>query len=102
MTQYRFHPEAREELAAATRSYQEGSPQVASAFVAEVRSALDRVVAFPESGIPSSDDIRKVFLTRFPFTVVYRGKAGQLEIIAVMHQRRRPGYWRHRISISTP
>jgi hypothetical protein len=33
----------------------------------------------------------------FPYFVVFRETTGGLEIIAVAHGRRRPGYWRDRV-----
>jgi plasmid stabilization system protein ParE len=63
----------------------------------EVRSALERISEFPESGSPEGEDLRKVFLDRFPFTLVYRVRGDEIEVLAVMHQRRRPGYWRTRV-----
>jgi hypothetical protein len=36
-------------------------------------------------------------LRRFPFVIVFRETAFGLEIIAVAHGHRRPGYWRDRL-----
>lgn len=93
----RFHPDARAELLAATRFYRNESVGLGRALAGEVRSALDRISEFPESGSPDREDLRKVFLDRFPFTLVYRMRGGEIEVLAVMHQRRRPGYWLNRI-----
>ena len=39
-----------------------------------------------------------MLLDRFPFGVVYRANTPHvLEMIAVMHLRRHPGYWRLRL-----
>jgi len=32
-------------------------------------------------------------LRRFPFGVVYRVLAGEIQVVAVAHHRRKPGYW---------
>jgi toxin ParE1/3/4 len=40
---------------------------------------------------------QKYVLKHFPFTVVFRDKQNQIEIIAVAHHRRRPGYWAGRL-----
>jgi hypothetical protein len=39
---------------------------------------------------------RRVLVRRFPYFVIYREWSDRLEIVAVAHQSRRPGYWRSR------
>ena len=62
---------------------------------------LDRAVAFaidhPDAGTPLGDGCRWVLTRRFRYAVVYRGLKG-IEVMAVAHLRRRPGYWRRRIA----
>jgi len=41
---------------------------------------------------------RRVVLSRFPYIVVFRETVTEIEIVAVAHGRRRPGYWRERLS----
>ena len=99
MSRVWFHPEARAELLAAIRFYQQEAAGLGRAMAGEVRSALERISDFPESGSPDGtpDDLRRVFLDRFPFTLVYRIREEGVEVLAVMHQRQRPDYWRARI-----
>lgn len=94
---FEFHPSARLELAAAARFYRDESPGLGRAFVAEVRASVERIVEFPNSGSPGPGDVRRVFLDRFPFTLIYRTHGGVLQIVAAAHQRRRPDYWRERL-----
>jgi hypothetical protein len=37
-----------------------------------------------------------VILNRYPFSVVFRERLHDLQIIAVAHAKRRPGYWAKR------
>jgi hypothetical protein len=37
-----------------------------------------------------------VRLTRFPYLVVYREDATRILVVAVAHEKRKPGYWRKR------
>ena len=39
---------------------------------------------------------RKFLLRRFPYGVVYRITKSAIQVIAVAHGRRRPGYWKSR------
>jgi toxin ParE1/3/4 len=37
-----------------------------------------------------------VVLNRFPFALIYRIERDEVQILAVAHHSRRPGYWRER------
>jgi plasmid stabilization system protein ParE len=39
---------------------------------------------------------RKYLLRRFPYGVIYRMTDAAIEVVAVAHGRRRPGYWKTR------
>ena len=39
---------------------------------------------------------RRFMLPNFPFSIVYRVQQDAVEVVAVAHHRRRPGYWRGR------
>ncbi len=97
MSSVRLHPEARRELRAAAEFYREETPGLGRAFVAEVCAATARIAEFPESGSPETTGIRRILLKRFPFALIYRSTAGTIEILAAMHQRRKPAYWRERL-----
>ena len=97
MSPIRFHPSARLELRAAAEFYRDELPGLGRAFVSEVRAAIALISEFPQSGAPDPQGVRSVFLRRFPFTLVYRLGPEAIEIVAAMHQRQRPGYWRDRL-----
>ncbi len=40
---------------------------------------------------------RRHFSRDFPYAVIFLGKPGYIWIVAVMHMRRQPGYWRARL-----
>ena len=61
------------------------------------------VLEWPESGAvwPGSDSIPVVRSRRvagFPYRLVYLVQATELVVIALAHQKRKPGYWRDRLS----
>ena len=92
----RFHPEARHELRAAVLFYETEAVGLGRELLHEVRVVVSRIAEWPASGTPDGNDIRRVILARFPFTVVYQVLQDAVEVVAVMHQRQRPGYWKHR------
>jgi plasmid stabilization system protein ParE len=91
-----FHPEAMEEAGAAVRWYLERSTTAAGRLVRELAQAIETITEAPERWPVFESGTRRLPLRRFPFLVVYRVSAGAVEIVAVAHGRRRPGYWRSR------
>jgi plasmid stabilization system protein ParE len=96
MMQVFFHPEAVAEAQAAHRWYRECSGQAAAAFLGELDDAIAAVAESPERWPEYAGGTRRYLLKRFPFLLVYRVKNGDVQVLAVAHGRRRPGYWRNR------
>lgn len=67
------------------------------AFAQEVEEATARALAFPDAGSPASKSTKKVFVNRFPFSVVYRVDNEGIVIFAVAHHSRKPEYWASRV-----
>ena len=42
------------------------------------------------------DAVRYYILRRFPYTIHYEVAGTEVIVLAVAHQRRRPGYWQDR------
>ena len=90
-----FHPLAADEAQAAERWYRERNETASGRLQRELDRAIERISERPETRSLYLSNTRRV-LRRFPFFVVYRVRGGDLEIIAVAHAHRRPGYWRAR------
>jgi plasmid stabilization system protein ParE len=93
----RLHPEARAELRAGRRWYFERSPLSATAFAHVVDNAVSRIAEAPTRYPLAEHGTRKFVLQRFPFNIFYRPGEGEIVIVAVAHQKRRPGYWSTRL-----
>ena len=92
-----FHPEAVAEAREARQWYAERDRGVAAAFVKELEVALGQILAAPDAWPPFEAGTRRYVLRRFPYHVIYRvANEDTIQIVAVMHGRRRPGYWRKR------
>lgn len=91
-----FHPAALDDSTAAEGWYHERSDATAVAFVAELDRAVDRISETPERWPRHTHGTRRFVLRRFPFTVIYRVSATEVEIMALAHGRRRPDYWKGR------
>jgi plasmid stabilization system protein ParE len=91
------HPEAVAEARAAAEWYRERSVLAADAFLAELDCAVERIAESPDMYPHYVLGTRRFLLQRFPFYVVYREHAEKVELVAIAHGRRKPGYWKKRI-----
>jgi plasmid stabilization system protein ParE len=91
-----FHEEAEQEFLAAAEWYLERSELAALNFVQQVTLALQLIADFPMRWPKYFNSSRKFTLRRFPFLVVYRELPEKIQILAVAHGSRRPGYWKSR------
>lgn len=91
-----FHPAAQDEFMAAVDWYEAKAPGLGLDFAAEVREAISRAVMLPVAWPDLGDGVRRVLVHRFPYGVLYAATAESVSILAVMHLRREPGYWRDR------
>ena len=98
MTDLRWHPAAVREARAARRWYRvdQDAPDAAIRFHAALQRALNQILQSPERWPLVVDDLRKRHLRGFPYRVIYQVRADQILVVAVMHERRRPEYWRGR------
>jgi plasmid stabilization system protein ParE len=48
-------------------------------------------------GLLGERGVRRIRMGRFPYHVVFIGDDQKTIVLAIAHQRRRPGYWRRRI-----
>ena len=96
---YSFHPEAEEEFIKAIDFYEAQERELGLDFSIEVYQAIQRIIANPESWTKRSENIRRILLQRFPFGILYNYdlKTEEIFIIAVMHLRRQPDYWKERL-----
>ena len=91
-----FHPEAEQEFVAAVEWYEERSEGLGLDFATEIRQAISRAESMPLTWTEIAEDIRRVLVHRFPYGVLYSPSAHDIQIVAVMHLSRTPGYWQHR------
>ena len=96
----RLHPEARAELRESRKWYYERSPLSATAFAHAVDNAVSRIVGAPTQYPLADHGTRKLVLQRFPFNIFYLPGESEIVIVAVAHQKRRPGYWSSRVESS--
>lgn len=92
-----FDLRAAEEVQAAKDWYAAQSSVAALSFADEVSAALSRIQEAPDRWPQAIAGTRRHALHKFPFVIFYRKKGDAIQVVAVSHAKRRPGYWRKRL-----
>jgi plasmid stabilization system protein ParE len=93
-----YHPLAFEELIDSAEYYEARAELLGESFLDEVERAVADVSESPERWPYFLLNSRRRLLDRFPYSIVYLIETDRIYVLAVMHQRRRPGYWRKRLN----
>ncbi|MFI5378123.1 MAG: type II toxin-antitoxin system RelE/ParE family toxin [Tepidisphaerales bacterium] len=96
-----FHKDAVAEIEEASAWYGRVSGELADRFLAELDAALDKIestpMQFPELLVTRRGrSFRRYRLDQFPYAVVYRVHDVVVEVVAIAHAARKPGYWSRR------
>lgn len=93
-----IHPEASADICEAAEYYEAKQAGLGLAFLQEVDSAMESILAMPKAFPLRRKNIRLYILRRFPFSVFYRLNNAEhhLEVLVVRHHSRRPDYGMHR------
>lgn len=92
-----WYEEALFEADTAAKFYQQRQVGLGKRFLDNLAKAVSGIARHPYLYRQRESNIRKCKLPHFPYGVVYRIEADTIQIIAVMHLRQEPGYWKHRI-----
>lgn len=90
-------PAAIQDIAEASRFYNRERQGLGKIFREFVQTALRQVAKQPDLYAYIAKPYRGYFMDRYPFTVYYRETEDGIHILAVLHQRRHPDYWKERL-----
>ena len=92
-------PEAIAEILQAAEWYEDRRIGLGEEFLSAAEQAMDAVAAAPlaSAAWPGSVRHRRRVMKKFPYILVYEVRSDTLEIVAVAHTKREPGYWVERI-----
>lgn len=88
-----FHPEAERELERARDWYERRVAGLGRRFFGEIDAAVRNVRESPDTWPTYLAGTRRYLVHRFPFALIYRRGDQIIQVVAVMHLKRRPGYW---------
>lgn len=99
---WREHREAHEELREAAHFLEDEQEGLGDRFIASVEVALRSIVDSPQIwGVHRGDrhdpPVRTRSVAGFRYDVKYVVVDGEVVVLAYAHERRRPGYWAHRV-----
>ncbi|NNC86908.1 MAG: type II toxin-antitoxin system RelE/ParE family toxin [Akkermansiaceae bacterium] len=77
--------------------YEEQDPGLGERFCAEWKRAENGMVSNPELPRFIHADVRRWRFQIFPYQLLYRVVPGGIQVLAVMHLARNPGYWKDRM-----
>ena len=92
----RYLAEALAEYEAAAAWYDERDPAAGDGFVEAIERAEAMICEVPLAWAAwpgARTGIRRYLLPYFPYAIAYELRGEEVVILAVAHQRRRPGYW---------
>jgi toxin ParE1/3/4 len=97
-----FEDEADAEYRLAGRWYEGRREHLGFEFFDAVDGTIERILDLPGSGspvprLPTDLPVRRMAVRRFPYHVIYLEVNDRIRILAVAHDRRKPGYWTTRL-----
>ena len=98
MRSVRYHPDARAEFLHEVEYYSRLSMRLSERFDRAVLVAEARAAEAPELWPKYNHKTRRVIDRKFKFSLVFLYSDSEITVVAVAPFRRRPGYWKVRLS----
>jgi hypothetical protein len=86
-------PEALVEARNAAAFYEDSQPGLGKAFLAGVEAATEEILRHPLTWRRIKGRFRRYLIPRFPYGLIYAVQGDIIYVAAVMHLKRKPGYW---------
>lgn len=93
-----FHDKVDSDLRSSYRWYERQRSGLGEELLGEIRKCLDRIERDPESLPVASAEARFGLVQRFPFVVYFRVLTDRVEVLAIVHGRRKSQVWRSRLN----
>ena len=93
MTRLRLVSAARAELLHEIQYYEATRPGTGRKFREAANNAFERIRQAPKIGGPDVAGCRRIRISGFPFSIMYREESTEIVIYAVRPDAREPGYW---------
>ena len=94
---YSFHPDAIAEFNHAIEYYDTCTEALGLDFATKVHASIERILTHPNAWTEIESDVRRCFVSRFPFGVLNSVETDHIYVLAVKHLHKEPDYWKYRI-----
>ena len=91
-----FDPEAKDEFLEAAQYYEGCQEGLGYRFRLDIESATQKIAKTPFMYRVLKAPFRRHLLAKFPYSIIYSIEPDHIRIIAVAHNKRKPGYWQER------
>jgi len=88
-----FHPDVEYEVEESCEWYENQSFGLGDDFLNELEEPYQTIIELPSTWPKFHKDFRRFLLSKFPFSVIYRSEEEAVYVVAIMHNRRKPGHW---------
>lgn len=95
-----FAPQAAFELGDAAASYEATRPDLGREFLNEIHRTLMHVAVHPQIAPAIGGQFRRAVVHRFPYSIVYRLGAGEVQVIGILPTRADPRQLKQRLSLN--
>ena len=92
-----FHPDAGEEYARGVEYHADVASELGIRFHGEIERLIREIHRQPDRFFRFSPPAQRTLARQFPYSLVYLDEPDRIWIVAVMHLKRRSGYWRERL-----
>ena len=90
--------EAKLELIEAAEYYESCQSGLGAKFLDVVNDAYRDIKGYPDAYTSVGKHLRKFAIRPYPYAIIYAFSDDEITIVSIMHQKRRPGYWRNRLT----
>lgn len=99
MKRSELHPEAEDDIIDAIDFYNSRRMGLGDAFFQRYQKTRGLIERFPETGrrYAADPEIRSISIIDFPYSLYYRNLKETIFILGVIHDRRRPMFWKERL-----
>ena len=96
MKPVKFHPEAEFEMNESSKYYEKRQKNLGKRYLEAIQSSIKRIEIMSSIFKYIEPGIQWCRVKNFPYSIVFQERDKYIEIVSIMHARRRPGYWRQR------
>lgn len=91
-----FHRAASAEFIEASAWYEGKRLGLGVEFMAEIERCISLASSHPFQFAVVRGDVRRVVVSRFPYSIYFRAERNRIVVLAVFHGNRNPAIWRAR------